>query len=496
MHVSIEIHSERDTTMSMTHDEKLSRSQEIAGKMKGIADKLSEARKAGKGWEPGQEAEFKGLSDEYDKLASEINDERSHNKVFDRINQIEEDQKRSLRHGKAKPGLDDNLPGEQRTYGDAGYTRDGAQQYAQREMLKRTAFRGWMIADFAPHLVTSEMRDAANAVGMNINQHQMQVRSSDDADFARLQSDFRSTHPSKVSRLNEERALSKVSTPGSELVPQSWVAQVELAMLTYGPLLSYVTSLTTNTGEVLNYPTGDDTANEGGVVSEGTDNNAAAQPDPTMATIAVGAFEYVSKFIKVPFTLQRDSIVNIDLLVATLVGERMGRIFTNHGTVGTGTNQMQGIRTGSATGVTAASATAISGDDIINLAYSVDAAYRANGIYMANDSIIAAVRRLKDTTGQYLWQSMLREGTPDTLNGRPIIPNSYMASTMVSTNISMLFGDFSKYLFRRVSAGTLYRLQERFAESLMTGYLFHQSADGRLLRANATTLNPVKRLTH
>jgi HK97 family phage major capsid protein len=290
--------------------------------------------------------------------------------------------------------------------------------------------------------------------------------------------------------------LSKLATPGVELVPQSWINQVELAMLTYGPLLAYVTTLTTSDGTQINYPTGDDTGNGGLVAAEGTDINAQSQPDPAMASVPVGAFEYTSRFIKVPFTLSRDSIVNIDLLIAGFIGERMGRLFTQHATTGTGTGQMQGIQGASATGATAASATAIAGDDIINLMHSVDQAYRQNGTFMMNDAIIAAVRRLKDTTGQYLWQSNLRDGLPDTILGRPVIPNPNMASTLAATNISVLFGDLSKYLFRRVGTGTLFRLQERFAELLQTGYLFHQSADGRLLRANATTLNPVKRLTH
>lgn len=482
--------------MSATLKEKLDRSQEIAGKMKTLADKFSEARKAGKTWEESERSEFDSLSSEYDKLKSEIEEERSADKINSRIQQIDEDQKRSLRHGKPKPGLDDRIPGEDRTYGDAGYGLDGARELARNEIDKRTALRAWMVSEFAPHLIDERMQDAAHRVGMPLSAKSLQVRSLDDFSFSKLQSEVRSTHPSRLGNLNEERALSKLSSPGVELVPQSWMAQVELAMLTYGPFLAYVSTLTTGDGTQINYPTGDDTANEGVVVAEAADINALPQPDPTMASIAIGAFEYTSRFIKVPFTLSRDSIVNIDLLIATLVGERMGRIYTNHGTVGTGTGQMQGIRTASATGVTAASATAIAGDDLINLVHSVDIAYRRNGTFMANDTIIGAIRRLKDTTGQYLWQSNLREGMPDTILGRPVITNSYMASTMAATNISVLFGDFSKYMFRRVGAGTLFRLQERFAEFLQTGFLFHQSADGRLIRANATTLNPVKRLTH
>lgn len=476
-------------------NEKLARSQEVAGKMKALSDRLDEARKAGKTWTESDAKEFDGLSAEYDQLKGEIEEARSADKVQERMRQVTEDQQRSLRHGQARPGLDDRIPGEERTYGDAGYGLDEARQVAQSEIDKRNALRAWMVSEFAPHLVDERMQASAAKLNIPLGSKSLQVRMSNDEDFKRMQRAARSTHPSRFDAI-EERALSKLATPGVELVPQSWINQVELAMLTYGPLLAYVTTLTTSDGTQINYPTGDDTGNGGLVAAEGTDINAQSQPDPTMASVPVGAFEYTSRFIKVPFTLSRDSIVNIDLLIAGFIGERMGRLFTQHATTGTGTGQMQGIQGASAAGATAASATAIAGDDIINLMHSVDQAYRQNGTFMANDSIIAAVRRLKDTTGQYLWQSNLRDGLPDTILGRPVIPNPNMAATMAATNISMLFGDLSKYLFRRVGTGTLFRLQERFAELLQTGYLFHQSADGRLLRANATTLNPVKRLTH
>ena len=481
--------------MSLNLQEKLNRSQEIAGKMQALASKLDEARKAGQGSDDGAMKEFDSLSAEYDALKGQIEEERNADRVSDRMRQINEDQQRSIRHGKPKPGLDDRIPGEDRTYGDAGYGLDEARYVAQTELDKRNALKAWMVAEYAPHLVDARMQEAAGRVGIPLGSKSLQVRCSDEMQFSRLQREARRVHPDRVSDL-EERALSKVSSPGSELVPQSWINQVELAMLTYGPLLAYVSTLTTSDGTQINYPTGDDTANGGLVVAEATDINGQSQPDPSMSSIPIGAFEYTSRFIKVPFTLSRDSIVNIDLLVASLIGERMGRLFTQHATTGTGSGQMQGIQVAAAAGATAASATAIAGDDLINLMHSVDFAYRQNGTFMLNDTIIAAVRRLKDTTGQYLWQSNLRDGMPDTILGRPVIPNPNMASTLASTNVSVLFGDFSKYIFRRVGTGTLFRLQERFAEFLQTGFLFHQSADGRLIRANTTTLNPVKRLTH
>jgi HK97 family phage major capsid protein len=478
--------------MDVTIDEMTKRSQALTAQIRKSADDYEAAKKENKPWPEESRKAYDAACAEYDSLKEKIEEERNSKAISDRINQITEDEKKSIRHGKAKPGLDDAMPGEQRTYGDAGFDREGAASFAQSELDKRNALRSYFVHDAA--MITEEMRESCQRLGFKPSEKSINVRFSDDFTFSQLQREARSTHPSRLHDLREQRVMSKLSTPGSELIPQTWINQVELAMIAYGPMLAYVSTLTTADGQKLNYPTGDDTGNSGALIAEGTEITTVA--DPTMSSITIDAFEYTSNFVKMPFTLARDSMVNIDLLIATLIGERMGRIYTSEATTGSGTSRIQGIRTASAAGVTAASATAIAGDDLIGLMHSVDPAYRPNGTFMAHDTIISAIRKLKATDGQYLWQSNLREGQPDTLLGKMIIPNAYMASTMASTNISVLYGDFSKYIFRRVGQGTLHRLTERYIEFLQMAFLFHQSADGRLIRANATTANPVKRLTH
>jgi HK97 family phage major capsid protein len=56
-------------------------------------------------------------------------------------------------------------------------------------------------------------------------------------------------------------------------------------------------------------------------------------------------------------------------------------------------------------------------DSLIDLVFSVNSAYRANGTFVMNSATAAAVRKLKDTTGQYLWAQGLAAGQPDRLLG-------------------------------------------------------------------------------
>lgn len=84
---------------------------------------------------------------------------------------------------------------------------------------------------------------------------------------------------------------------------------------------------------------------------------------------------------------------------------------------GTGTNQPTGIFTekGGAVGDTAASATAITVDELINLVYELKSPYRRNAKFLMNDAANFTIRKLKDNNGAYLWQPSAQAGQPDRL---------------------------------------------------------------------------------
>ena len=76
--------------------------------------------------------------------------------------------------------------------------------------------------------------------------------------------------------------------------------------------------------------------------------------------------------------------------------------------------------------MTAASATAITMDEIMDLYYSLRAPYRRNAVFIMNDSTIKAIRKLKNGNGDYLWQPSLTAGQPDTLLNRPAVSYTHL----------------------------------------------------------------------
>ena len=57
--------------------------------------------------------------------------------------------------------------------------------------------------------------------------------------------------------------------------------------------------------------------------------------------------------------------------------------------------------------------------------YSLKAPYRKSAVFLMNDASVKALRKLKDSNGQYLWQPSLTVATPDTLMGRPVYTSAY-----------------------------------------------------------------------
>lgn len=86
---------------------------------------------------------------------------------------------------------------------------------------------------------------------------------------------------------------------------------------------------------------------------------------------------------------------------------------------------------------------AIAADGLISLVYALKAQHRAQARFAMASTTIAAVRKLKDSYGQYLWQPTLAAGQPSTLLGYSVLPWENLASPGVSS-LSVLFGDFRR----------------------------------------------------
>ena len=91
-----------------------------------------------------------------------------------------------------------------------------------------------------------------------------------------------------------------------------------------------------------------------------------------------------------------------------------------------------------------ASPQALGGDDVFDLVYSLNRAYRPNAKFGCNQNTQAAIRKLKDTTNQYLWEPSLQVGQPDRLVGYELFTYEDMGDPTTGDALYLGFGDWRK----------------------------------------------------
>jgi HK97 family phage major capsid protein len=264
----------------------------------------------------------------------------------------------------------------------------------------------------------------------------------------------------------EFRAQSTSNSAGGYTVPVTLANFIVKSMAMWGPMYddNICTTINTASGEQINIPTVDDTAVAVAKHSEGTALTDDGGVDVTFGQKVLNAFMFDTEFVRWSLELSQDSIFNVEQLLGELLGERLGRRANTELTTGDGTGDPNGVVTASTLGKTAASATALTADELIDLQHSVDPAYRMSpkARFMFNDATMAKIRKLKGGDGQYIWQmGDIRTTVPGTLLGSPYSVNQAMPASTAGLK-SVLFGDFGKYYVRKVGAPVIGVMRERF----------------------------------
>ena len=234
------------------------------------------------------------------------------------------------------------------------------------------------------------------------------------------------------------------------------------------------------------------------VASKGTaawiDEEAAyPESDDAFGQVSIGAYK-LATMIKVSEELLNDSVFDVAGYIAREFARRIGAAEEEAFFIGNGTGKPTGILNttgGAETGITAASATAVTFDEVIDLFYSLRAPYRRNSVFIMNDSTVKALRKLKNGNGDYLWTPSVTAGTPDTVLNRPVYTSTFMP-TLAASAKSILFGDLGYYWIADREGRSFKRLNELYAPTGQVGFLASERVDGRLILPEAVKVMAMK----
>jgi len=272
---------------------------------------------------------------------------------------------------------------------------------------------------------------------------------------------------------------------GGFLVPQDFSNELDMATLFTGEVERLAKKLNTAGGALLDYPTINDTATDAALTSEAA---AVGVQDMTFANAQLSAYNYASQ-VKVSMQLLQDNAFDLNAFLAEAMGERIARATNAAFTTGTGSSQPQGIITGATLGNTAASATAIAADDILDLIHSIDPSYRNKPTFglMANDSVISVIRSLGlgSANDFPIFIPSMTAGEPDKLFGFNLYYNNDMASAITTGQKTLLAADFSKFVVRSAGGVQMVRLNERYMDELEVGFVSYARKDAKVLDSRA-----------
>ena len=239
-----------------------------------------------------------------------------------------------------------------------------------------------------------------------------------------------------------------------------------------GVLECPVTKLNTSTGETMYFAglTTDATA------AIGADVTAATQGYPVMAQRQLDAYD-MNVYFYVSKQLLADSAADIEAFVGDLAGRSIATLLAGYYAIGTGSSQPQGINHTSPVttlGVTTASPTTITYEELIKLYLAVLPGYRKQGDWLFGDLAYSDLVLSKNEEGDFYY----RPGDP--LVMRPVhIESQFPANT--AGLIPVCFGDMSTFYVRNVG-GVVIERDDSFAfTSRMATYLCYTRTDSELM---------------
>ena len=270
-------------------------------------------------------------------------------------------------------------------------------------------------------------------------------------------------------------------TEGGYLVPDEFEKTLVQALEEQNIFRKLAKIITTSSGD-RKIPVVASKGNASWIDEEG----AVPESDDAFSQVTVGAYK-LGTMIKVSEELLNDSVFNLESYISTEFARRIGAREEEAFFIGDGTGKPTGIfnATGGAElGLTAASATAITADELMDLFYALKSPYRKNATFIMNDATVKAIRKLKDGNGQYIWQPSLTAGTPDTLLNRPVLTSAYVP-TLAASAKTIAFGDFGYYWVADRQGRSFKRLSELYAPTGQVGFMATQRVDGKLILPEA-----------
>ena len=235
-------------------------------------------------------------------------------------------------------------------------------------------------------------------------------------------------------------------TSGTGVVAYSFYDQVFTFLQNSNPLFTTSTIINTTGGNTLQVPK----VTAAGTYAVTAAGSAISESNPTLSNINLGAYKF-GALVSLSNEIIADSGVNLLDLVARIGSREIAFDAGAKLTTGTGTVEPTGIVTAAGSGVTG---TAVSGaptyENLVDLAYSVAGSNRSDYGFMVSTSALAAIRKIKDGAGNYIFTPSISVDGRDFLLGNVVHENASMpAVAATAASKSIVYGKLDDFIIRQ-----------------------------------------------
>lgn len=274
---------------------------------------------------------------------------------------------------------------------------------------------------------------------------------------------------------------------GGYAIPTGFQAEIMKTMTEISQIRNFARVITTKTGNTMDWPGVNDTAQSGSIHTEATANAILTVP---FTTRTLSSYTYTSDIVKLSIELLQDSAIPLEALMGELLGDRLGRATNLAYTTGNGSTAPQGCVTGATeASYVASGAGSVTVTTFINAKHSVNNYHRNSKkfAFMMNDDTLRRAKLLTIASGddRPLWQASRAVGEPSTIDGTPYIINHDMPSVGTNTNKWLLVGDFNKFVIRDVQGMNLFRFNELYMDGLAIGFQAWLRTDSKVIDSTA-----------
>lgn len=215
------------------------------------------------------------------------------------------------------------------------------------------------------------------------------------------------------------------------------------------------------------------------------EGGAYGETKSTFDNKQIGAYK-LGGIIKVSEELLQDNMINFDAYMANQIAKGIDKAESPAFATGNGTGKPTGYAVTAPVGSnsTTAAVAAVTADELINIYYDLKEEYRSRATWRMNDQTEKAIRKLKNSEGDYIYSPALMEAERPSLLGRPIVIDNSLPN-MGTGNKFIVIGDFNYYSIADRGSMSIQRLNELYAGTGFVGFKVKKRVDAKVTLAEA-----------